>query len=255
MQKFNPPNKQDYIEYLTLKESKRKDLYDKAELRLSRIQDKIDKESAAIIFAKQIVPFREKLQFIADAVVGKWAFLEPGTTVNFGEKPTTLKNPMILYGLSLKLTHRIALPGEDGWSKNLVGKDGKIVDLAFGDMRFLSRIRFDTIMLTNKVARIIPSVIYDEYMQRPKEPLVNAIDLTLTKDDSFNRCYHIIKDMTTADAKEKCTELLKANKDRLLGTLGNDREKIIKAYDYITENIGTDKFDGETVMKLFGVYA
>ena len=256
MQKFNPPNETEYTEYLN-----DSSLYDKASNNLDRIQKKISDESDSIELAKQFAPFCKRLQSIADDVVGKWAFLEPGTEVNFGDKTTKLKNPMILYGLSLDLCTRIALPENDGIAKNLVGKDGKVVELSFNDVYYLDTIKFSAIMLTNKVARIIPAVIYDGYMFCSKGykwgasmTLTEMIDTILEKEDRYNRVYHIIKDMKTDDAKEKCEEFLRANKDRLLGTLGNDRENIIKGYDYITENIGTLLFDGEKVAKLYGSY-
>jgi len=259
MQKFNPPNETEYTEYLN--DSSHAEWYDKASNNLERIQKKIDDESDSIELAKQFVPFCKRLQSIADDVVGKWAFLEPGTEVNFGDKTTKLQNPMILYGLSLNLCTRIVLPENGGFAKNLVGKDGKVVEVSFNDMYYLDRIKFSAIMLTNKVARIIPAIIYDDYMfcskgykLGPSLTLTEMIDTILEKEDRYNRVYHIIKDMTTDGAKEKCEEFLRANKDRLLGTLGNDRENIIKGYDYITENIGTVLFDGEKVMKLYGSY-
>ena len=141
------------------------------------------------------------------------------------------------------------------------GNDGKVVELSFNDMFYLDRIQFSAIMLTNKTAMIIPAIIYDDYLfgsmgYKCGSPLTltEMIDMTLEKEDRYNRVYHIIKDMKTDDAKEKCEEFLRDNKDRLLGTLGNDRENIIKGYDYITENIGTIPFDGEKVRKLYGTY-
>jgi hypothetical protein len=259
MQKFNPPSEAEYTEYLN--DSSNAELYDRASNNLERIREKISDESDAIAIAKQFVPFCKRLQSIADDVVGKWTFLEPGTEVNFGDKMTKLHNPMILYGLSLDLWTRIYLPENNGFTKTLVGKDGKVVELSFNDMYYLDRIKFSAIMLTNKTARIIPAVIYDDYMFcsmgykcEPSLTLPEMIDMTLEKEDRYNRVYHIIKDMTAGDAKEKCDEFLRANKDRILGTLGNDRENIIKGYDYITENIGTILFDGEKVMKLYGSY-
>lgn len=259
MQKFNPPSETEYTEYLN--DSNNAELYDRASNNLDRIRKKIDDESDSIALAKQFAPFCKRLQSIADDAVGKWAFLEPGTEVNFGDEMTKLHNPMILYGLSLDLRTRIYLPENGGDKKTLVGNDGKLVELSFNDMYYLDKIQFSAIMLTNKTARIIPAVIYDDYMFcatgykcGPSLTLTEMIDMTLEKEDRYNRVYHIIKDMKTDDAKEKCEEFLRANKDRLLGTLGNDRENIIKGYDYITENIGTILFDGEKVRKLYGTY-
>lgn len=252
MERINPPSEKEYMEYLGIQDSKRKKLCEKVQDRVDKLRERINGERNSINLARQYEPFRKKLQEVADSFIGKWVFIEKGENVTFVEEPTVASKPIILYGMSMSMTTRIAVDGELG--KELVDKDGKVIDLSFRDMYLLDRIQLDVIMLRGKMARVIPNVIYNDYYLSQRANLVENITENLSEVTGWNRMYHTVRNLASDEAKTKSIEFLRVNKENIMGSMEDDRAKIIKAYDYITEYAGTLLFDGNEVLKLFGSY-
>lgn len=252
MERINPPSEKEYMEYLGIKDSTRKKLCEQVRDRVDKLHEKINWERDSINMARQYEPFRKKLQEVADSFIDKWVFIDKGENVTFGEEPTVASKPIILYGMSMTMRTRIAFNGK--FDKSLVDKNGKIIDLSFRDMYYLDRIQLDVIMLRDKMGRVLPNVIYNEYYMSQKSDLAANIDENLSEVTEWNRLYHTIRNLASDEAKTKSIEFLRANKETIIGGMEDDRAKIIKAYDYITEYAGTRMFDGNEVMKLFGSY-
>lgn len=252
MERINPPSEKEYMEYLGIQDSKRKKLCEKVQDRVDKLRERINWERDSISLARQYEPFRKKLREVADSFIGKWVFIEKGENVTFVEEPTVASKPIILYGMSMTMSTRIAFDGK--FEKSLVDKDGKIIDLSFRDMYLLDRIQLDVIMLRGKMARVIPNVIYNDYYLSQRANLVENISENLSEVTGWNRLYHTIRNLASDEAKTKSIEFLRANKETIMGGMEDDRAKIIKAYDYITEYAGTLLFDGNEVLKLFGSY-
>ena len=250
MKRINPPDEKLYLEFLGKKESDRKDLYEQAREKHEKLQHKLGDESESIKLAKQCQPFRDRLQAIADSFIGKWAFIEPGTEVAFDEKPIKNDYPIIMYGMSMTYRTRFDV-------KDPVNKDGKIIDLSFSDLYGLESIRLEAVIIMGKdamTAKVLPSIIYDNYYLSHLGDLVKDINNNLVEFDRFNRIYHLISNLSREDSKAKCTEYLRGKRDAILEKLKTDRENIIKGYDYITDYIGTCIFENEEVRKLYGTY-
>ena len=252
MERINPPSEKEYMEYLGIKDSKRKQVCEQARERVDELRKRINSERDSINMARQYEPFRKKLQEVADSFIGKWVFIEKGEDVTFGEEPTVASKPIILYGMSMTMSTRIAFDGE--FDKSLVDKDGKIIDLSFRDLYCLDRIKLDVIMLRDKMGRVLPNLIYNSYYMSQNHDLAANISENLSEVTGYNRLYHTIKNLASDEAKTKSIEFLRANKETIMGGMEDDRAKIIKAYDYITEYAGTLLFDGNEVLKLFGSY-
>ena len=250
MNRINPPDEKIYMEFLGKKESERDGLYERASKKHEKIQDKISDESDSIRLAKQYQPFRDRLQAIADSFMGKWVFIEPGTEVVFDDKPIKHDHPIIMYGMSMTCRTRFD-------RKDLVNKDGKIIDLSFSDMYYLDSIQLDAVLMMGKdatTAKVLPSIIYDDYHLPNSGDLVKDINNNLVEFDRYNRIYHIISNLSREDSKAKCAEYLRGKRDAVLENLKTERDNIIKGYDYITDHIGTCLFDNEEVRKLYGSY-
>lgn len=252
MDKINKPSEQDFMDYLGMKESKRKELQDRADKESERLDHEAYVASVPITLARQYVPFRNKLQDAADIFLGKWLYLEPGTEVQLGDEPSVLTKPLILYGKSMIMRTRCAIDGN--FYKDLVGKDGKIVELSLDEMRLMDQIRLETVILRDTIVNVVPNILFTDIGLGSLEHMVKMLDYHMDRNDPYSRMFHVFKKFQDARGKEKCVEYLRANKDRILDTLKTGREDIIKAYDYITENIGSDKFDGEEVKRLFHDY-
>lgn len=252
MDKINKPSEQDFMDYLGMKESKRKELQDRADKESERLDHEAYVASVPITLARQYVPFRKKLQDAADIFLGKWLYLEPGTEVQLGDEPSVLTKPLILYGKSMIMRTRCAIDGN--FYKDLVGKDGKIVELSLDEMRLMDQIRLETVILRDTIVNVVPNILFTDIGLGSLEHMVKMLDYHMDRNDPYSRMFHVFKKFQDARGKEKCVEYLRANKDRILDTLKTGREDIIKAYDYITENIGSDKFDGEEVKRLFHNY-
>lgn len=252
MDKINKPSEQDFMDYLGMKESKRKELHDRADKESERLDHEAYVASVPITLARQYVPFRKKLQDAADIFLGKWLYLEPGTEVQLGDEPSVLTKPLILYGKSMIMRTRCAIDGN--FYKDLVGKDGKIVELSLDEMRLMDQIRLETVILRDTIVNVVPNILFTDIGLGSLEHMVKMLDYHMDRNDPYSRMFHVFKKFQDARGKEKCVEYLRANKDRILDTLKTGREDIIKAYDYITENIGSDKFDGEEVKRLFHDY-
>lgn len=251
MKRINPPDEKIYMEFLGKKESERDDLYERASKKHEKIQDKINDESDSIKLAKQYQPFRDRLQAIADSFMGKWVFIEPGTEVVFDDKPMKHDHPIIMYGMSMTCRTRFD-------RKDLVNKDGKIIDLSFSDLYYLDLIQLDAVVMMGKdamTAKVLPSIIYDNFYMSNSGDLVKDINNNLVEFDRYNRIYHLISNLSRDDSKAKCAEYLRGKRDAVLEKLKTDRENIIKGYDYITDYIGTCIFENEEVQKLYGTYA
>ena len=250
MNRINPPDEKMYLEFLGKKESDRKDLYEQARAKHDKIQHKISDESDSIRLAKQCQPFRDRLQDIADSFIGKWVFIEPGTEVAFEEKPIKNDHPIIMYGMSMTYRTRFDV-------KDLVNKDGKIINLSFSDLYYLDLIKLDAVVMMGKdgmTAKVLPSIIYADFEMSNSGDLVKDINNNLVEFDRYNRIYHLISNLSREDSKAKCTEYLRGKRDAVLEKLKTDRENIIKGYDYITDYIGTSIFENEEVQKLYGTY-
>ena len=252
MDKFNPPSEQEFMDYLGMKESKRKELHEKTDKEYDRLSDQIHFASAPITLARQYAPFRKRLQEAADVFLGKWLYLEPGTEVQLGDEPSVLTKPLILYGKSMTMRTRCAIDGN--FYKDLVGKDGKIVELSFKEMLLMDQIRLEAVTLRDTIASVIPCILFTDFGLDSDAHRLKLLEHYMDTPDPYSRVFHVFRKFQDARGKEKCVEYLRANKDRILDTLNTDRENIIKAYDYITENIGSDKFDGEEVQRLFRIY-
>ncbi len=252
MDKINKPSEQDFMDYLGMKESKRKELQDRADKESERLDHEAYVASVPITLARQYVPFRKKLQDAADIFLGKWLYLEPGTEVQLGDEPSVLTKPLILYGKSMIMRTRCAIDGT--FYKDLVGKDGKIVELSLDEMRLMDQIRLETVILRDTIVNVVPNILFTDIGLGSLEHMVKMLDYHMDRNDPYSRMFHVFKKFQDARGKEKCVEYLRANKERILDTLKTGREDIIKAYDYITENIGSDKFDGEEVKRLFHDY-
>ena len=238
------------MEFLGKKESDRNGLYERASKKHEKIHDKINDEDDSIRLAKQYQPFRDRLQAIADSFMGKWVFIEPGTEVMFDDKPIKHDHPIIMYGMSMACRTRFD-------RKDLVNKDGKIIDLSFSDMYYLDSIQLDAVVMMGKDAmnaKVLPSIIYDDYYLSITGDLVKDINNNLVEFDRYNRIYHIISNLSREDSKAKCTEYLRGKRDAVLEKLKTERDNIIKGYDYITDYIGTCIFDNEEVRKFYGSY-
>lgn len=250
MNKFNPPDEKIYMEFLSKKESERNALYERACKKHEKIQDKISDESDSIKLAKQYQPLRDRLQAIADSFMGKWVFIEPGTEVVFDDKPIKHDHPIIMYGMSMTYRTRFDM-------KDLVNKDGKIIDLSFSDLYYLDLIKLDAVVMMGKdgmAAKVLPSFIYADFEMSNSGDLVKDINTNLVEFDRYNRIYHLISNLSREDSKTKCAEYLRGKRDTVLEKLKTDRDNIIKGYDYITDYIGTCIFDNEEVRKLYGSY-
>ena len=250
MNRINPPDEKMYLEFLGKKESDRKDLYEQAREKHDKIQHKISDESDSIRLAKQCQPFRDRLQEIADSFIGKWVFIEPGTEVAFDDKPIKNAHPIIMYGMSMTYRTRFDV-------KDLVNKDGKIIDLSFSDLYYLDLIQLDAVVMMGNdamTAKVLPSIIYSDYYMSNSGDLVKDINNNLVEFDRYNRIYHLISNLSREDSKAKCAEYLRGKRDAVLEKLKTDRENIIKGYDYITDYIGTCIFENEEVQKLYGTY-
>ena len=252
MDKFNPPSEQEFMDYLGMKESKRRELQDKTDKEYDRLSHEIHLASAPITLARQYAPFRKRLQEAADIFLGKWLYLEPGTEIQLADTPTVLTKPFILYGKSMKMRTRCAIDGN--FYKDLVGKDGKIVDLSFDDMWLMDQVLLEAVALRDTIVNVIPGAIFSDIGLDSNDHRLMALEHYMDKPDPYSRIFHVFKKFQDTNGKEKCVEYLRANKDRILETLKTDRENIIKAYDYITENIGSPKFDGEEAKRLFRIY-
>ena len=250
MNRINPPDEKIYMEFLGKKESDRKDLYEQAREKHDKIQHKISDESDSIRLAKQCQPFRDRLQEIADSFIGKWVFIEPGTEVAFGEEPIKHDHPIIMYGMSMTYRTRFDV-------KDLVNKDGKIIDLSFSDLYYLDLIKLDAVVMMGKdgmTAKVLPSLIYNDYYLSNTGDFVKDINTNLVEFGRYNRIYHLISNLSREDSKAKCAEYLRGKRNTILEKLKTDRDNIIKGYDYITDHIGTCIFDNEEVRKLYGTY-
>lgn len=250
MNRINPTDEKMYLEFLGKKESDRKDLYEQARAKHDKIQHKISDESDSIRLAKQYQPFRDRLQEIADSFIGKWVFIEPGTEVAFEEKPIKNDHPIIMYGMSMTYRTQFDL-------KDLVNKDGKVIDLSFSDLYYLDLIKLDAVVMMGKdgmTAKVLPSIIYADFEMSNSGDLVKDINNNLVEFDRYNRIYHLISNLSREDSKAKCAEYLRGKRDAVLEKLKTDRENIIKGYDYITDYIGTRIFENEEVQKLYGTY-
>lgn len=239
-----------YMEFLVKKETDRKCLYEQAREKHDKIQHKISDESDSIRLAKQCQPFRDRLQEIADSFIGKWVFIEPGTEVAFDDKPIKNAHPIIMYGMSMTYRTRFDV-------KDLVNKDGKIIDLSFSDLYYLDLIKLDAVVMMGKdgmTAKVLPSIIYDNFYLSNSDDLVKNLNNNLVGFERFNRIYHLIRNLSREDSKAKCAEYLRGKRDAVLEKLKTDRENIIKGYDYITDYIGTIIFENEEVQKLYGTY-
>lgn len=252
MDKFNPPSEQEFMDFLGMKESKRKKLQDMADKEYERLYHEAYVASDPITLARQYAPFRKKLQDAADVFLGKWLYLEPGTEVQLGDEPSVLTKPLILYGKSMTMRTRCAIDGT--FCKDLVGKNGKIVELSFDEMRLMDQIRLDAVILRDTIVNVVPNILFTDIGLDSLKNIVKMLDYHLDRNDPYSRIFHVFKKFQDARGKEKCIEYLRANKERILDTLNTGREDIIRAYDYITENIGSDKFDGEEVKRLFHYY-
>lgn len=252
MDKINKPSEQDFMDYLGMKESKRKELQDRADKESERLDHEAYVASVPITLARQYVPFRKKLQDAADVFLGKWLYLEPGTEVQLGDEPSVLTKPLILYGKSMIMRTRCAIDGN--FYKDLVGKDGKIVELSLDEMRLMDQIRLETVILRDTIVNVVPNILFTDIGLGSLEHMVKMLDYHMDRNDPYSRMFHVFKKFQDARGKEKCVEYLRANKERILDTLKTGREDIIKAYDYITESIGSNKFDGEEVKRLFHDY-
>lgn len=252
MDKFNQPSEQEFMDFLGMKESKRKELQDRADKESERLDHEIYVASDPITLARQYAPFRKKLQDAADVFLGKWLYLEPGTEVQLGDEPSVLTKPLILYGKSMTMRTRCAIDGT--FCKDLVGKDGKIAELSLDEMRLMDQIRLDVVILRDTIVNVVPNILFTDVGLGSLDNMVKMLDYHLDRNDPYSRIFHVFKKFQDARGKEKCIEYLRANKERILDTLKTGREDIIKAYDYITENIGSDKFDGEEVKRLFHDY-
>ena len=250
MNRINPPDEKMYMEFLVKKETDRKCLYEQAREKHDKIQHKISDESDSIRLAKQCQPFRDRLQEIADSFIGKWVFIEPGTEVAFDDKPIKNAHPIIMYGMSMTYRTRFDV-------KDLVNKDGKIIDLSFSDLYYLDLIKLDAVVMMGKdgmTAKVLPSIIYDNFYLSNSDDLVKNLNNNLVGFERFNRIYHLISNLSREDSKAKCAEYLRGKRDAVLEKLKTDRENIIKGYDYITDYIGTIIFENEEVQKLYGTY-
>ena len=250
MNRINPPDEKMYMEFLVKKETDRKCLYEQAREKHDKIQHKISDESDSIRLAKQCQPFRDRLQEIADSFIGKWVFIEPGTEVAFDDKPIKNDHPIIMYGMSMTYRTRFDV-------KDLVNKDGKIIDLSFSDLYYLDLIKLDAVVMMGKdgmTAKVLPSIIYDNFYLSNSDDLVKNLNNNLVGFERFNRIYHLISNLSREDSKAKCAEYLRGKRDAVLEKLKTDRENIIKGYDYITDYIGTIIFENEEVQKLYGTY-
>ncbi len=250
MNRINPPDEKLYMEFLGKTESDRKDLYEHAREKHDKIQHKISDESDSIRLAKQYQPFRDRLQDIADSFIGKWVFIEPGTEVALEDKPIKNDHHIIMYGMSMTYRTRFDV-------KDLVNKDGKIIDLSFSDLYYLDWIRLDAVVMMGKdamTAKVLPSIIYGNYDMSNSGDLVKDINNNLVEFEQYNRIYQLISNLSRDDSKVKCAEYLRDKRDAVLEKLKTDRENIIKGYDYITDYIGTCIFENEEVRKLYGTY-
>ncbi len=250
MNRINPPDEKIYMEFLGKKESDRDALYERASKKHEKIQQRMSDESDSIKLAKQHQPFRDRLQAIADSFMGKWVFIEPGTEVVFDDKPIKHDHPIIMYGMSMECRTRFD-------RKDLVNKDGKIIDLSFSDMYYLEAIQLDAVVMMGKDAKnakVLPSLIYNDYYLSNSGDLVKDINTNLVEFGRYNRIYHLISNLSREDSKAKCIEYLRGKRDTVLEKLKTDRDNIIKGYDYITDYIGTCIFDNEEVRKLYGSY-
>jgi hypothetical protein len=252
MDKFNKPSEQEFMDYLGMKESKRKELQDRADKESERLDHEAYVASDPIALARQYAPFRKKLQEAADVFLGKWLYLEPGTEVQLEDEPSVLTKPLILYGKSMTMRTRCAIGGT--FYKDLVGKDGKVVELSFDEMRLMDQIRLEVVILRDTIVNVVPNILFTDIGLDSLANMTKMLDYHVDRNDPYSRLFHVFKKFQDARGKEKCIEYLRANKERILDTLKTGREDIIKAYDYITENIGSDKFDGEEVQRLFRIY-
>lgn len=256
MNRINPPDEKLYMEFLGKTESDRKDLYEQAGEKHNKIQQKISDESDSITLAKQYQPFRDRLQAIADSFIGKWAFIEPSTEVAFDDKPIKNNHPIIMYGMSMTYHTRFGLT-DLGNKKDLVNKDGKIIDISFSDLYSLDSIRLDAVVVMGKdamTAKVLPGIIYDNFNLSNTGDFAKDINNNLVEFARYNRIYHLISNMSGEDSKAKCAEYLRGKRDAVLEKLKTDRDNIIKGYDYITDYIGTCTFENEEVRKLYGNY-
>ena len=252
MDKFNKPSEKEFMDYLGMKESKRKELQDRADKEYERLNDEVYLASDPITLARQYAPFRKKLQDAADVFLGKWLYLEAGTEVQLGNEPSVLTKPLILYGKSMIMRTRCEVDGT--CYKDLVGKDGKVVDLSFEELRLMDQIRLDVVILRDTIVNVVPNILFTDVGLGSLGNMVKMLDYHVDRNDPYSRIFHVFKKFQDARGKEQCIEYLRANKERILDTLKTGREDIIRAYDYITENIGSDNFDGEEVKRLFRIY-
>ena len=252
MERINAPTEQEYMEFLGLTDSERTKICEQVRDRVDKIHERINRERDSIYLARQYEPFRKKLQEVADSFIGKWVFVEKGEKVPFSDEGAIASKPIILYGMSMNMRTRIAFDGE--FEKSLVDKDGKIIDLSFRDMYYLDRIQLEVIMLRDKMGRVLPNIIYSDYYMSHNPDLAENIAENLGEVTGYNRLYHTIRNLASDEAKTKSIEFLRANKETIMDGMEEDRAKIIKAYDYITEYADTPRFDGNEVMKLFGSY-
>ena len=100
----------------------------------------------------------------------------------------------------------------------------------------------------------VESILFTDFGLDSDAHRLKLLEHYMDTPDPYSRVFHVFRKFQDVRGKEKCVEYLRANKDRILDTLTTDRENIIKAYDYITENIGSPKFDGEEVQRLFRIY-
>ena len=241
------PKKELYTKFLAMKGRARRIICETTDNTYQIAESKKNTECGIIRMANQYRAFRMKLQELADTFINRCVYIEPGTEIMLVDKMVTCKQPLIMYGVNMMIN------GHHFMELNPVDKHGKIIDFSLNDLKSIERITLNALMSYGNTIKTLPAIVFSEYGADYHLTLSEKIDYFLTEKPDYNGIYHLFKQYSTPNAKEKCIEYLSGKKSEMIERLVQQRDTVIKGYDYIIDHIGTDDFDNGYVSKLYSL--